>query len=276
MIPENLVETDEYKQLCEILDNEYGVSVGESDRAIVEAKIKRYYERHGFDSLSECLAFIRSDGARLKELGEVVYSPSTHFNRQPRHFRFMTEKLAQERAENSASPAPTKIWCLGCSTGQEAYTAAIYLREFMFSDVTGAGEFSVVGSDCSPNSLQQAQAGSYAIEDIERLRPLNFARYFSSIREGRASVGDDIKSRVTFTYFNLTTSEYLPTAFDFIFLRNALDFHHLRSKLAILKNVRSALRPGGYLILGDCPTLGGDVVCSTGYEWLESGCYKVV
>ncbi len=275
MISEGLVQSDEYKQLCQILDDEYGVSVDESDRSIVESKIRRYYERHGFQSLGECLAFIQSDKSRLQEIAELVYSPSTYFNRNARHFRFMAETLLARRTRNEMDATVTKVWCLGCSTGQEAYTAAIYLRELVFKDDETAKRFSVLGSDCSPSALKRAESGCYAKDDIERLRPLRYAGYFNEAEGGLSVVGPEIQAHVEFTYFNLTSSDYTPRAFDYIFLRNALDFHHLRSKLSILKNVRRALKPDAYLILGECPTLSADVVCTTGYNWLESGCYKV-
>lgn len=263
----------EYHFLATMLEREYGIDLAAASPEIIEAKIGKYRERHNLASTAECIDQIRREGSEAANLGDVIYSQRTCFNRSPEHFRFVVEALRRRPMEQRGA-GPVRVWCAACSTGQEAYTIAIYLLEH-FDGASPEG-FQIVASDCSRTALQRAEAGRYHPLDVRELEPIGAERYFTE-DAGVLTVKPDLRSHLEFRVLNLVTSEYgFDRELDFVFLRNALDFHSAESRLAILRNVHRTLKPGGHLVLGDCPRLAVDDVSAQGYEALADGCYRTV
>jgi len=273
------MESGAFDALCSLLNREYGIDLRATSEDVMQRKLQKYYEKNGLTSLAGCLEFIRGDRARLDEISDFVYSQSTHFNRQAADFKFLVE-TASHRDRGSASPErkPLTVRCLGCSTGQEAYTISIYLMEYVFTTPESWPDFSVQGSDCSLSSLQKARGGRYGIEDIRRLEPIPYARYFVPGGVGEnLSVSPELRRQVEFSQFNLNTSEYdRSQSADYVFLRNALDFHSRESKESILAKLRPTMKDEGYLVLGPDPRIGDLNLFPLGYESLGEGRYRAV
>jgi chemotaxis protein methyltransferase CheR len=276
---QDLLTDGDYDVLCGILAREYGVNLRLTDAGIIRAKLRTYCERHGLASPAECIRRLQDEGARTQELGEIVYSQSTFFNREPGHFQFLLDTLRRQRQEapEDFAARDLAIWCAGCSTGQEPYTVAIYLLDRIFTDPAIPPAFHVLGSDCARASLAQAEAGEYAMADARRFEPMDFSPYFEPIGEERLRIAPAVRARVAFREFNLVTSPYtFDRPFDWVFLRNALDFHDLPSKLTVLGDVRRAMAPGGHLVMGFVPMISVPDIERCGYERIVEGCYRVV
>jgi chemotaxis protein methyltransferase CheR len=266
---------NEYDTLCALLGREYGIDLRAMDKSIVERKCRQYVDKYKLFSLAECLDFIACDQARLQELGDVIYSQSTYFNRQPDDFKFVIDTMIHGPGEVLADETDTlNVWSLGCSTGQEVYTIAVYLMERLGD--CRSSRFRVRGSDCSYSAIEKARAGRYKSDDVRRLEPIDYSKYFAkSDRQDELLARPELCQHVTFSPFNLVTSDYKPHQdFACVFLRNAIDFHTPESKALIMTNVRGALRNGGYLILGEDPGIGRRDMWGYGYELIGDGRYQ--
>lgn len=266
-----MLSDNEYQFLVATLEREYGVDLRAASPEVIEAKIGKYREKHNLASTAECIEQIRQAGPQGAALGDVVYSQRTCFNRSPEHFEFVVNTLRREPRVD-VQGAPARIWCAACSTGQEAYTLAIYLLEHAAAAPAG---FRIVASDCSQSALAVAAAGRYHVLDVRELEPIKPEPYFTRESEEVWVVRPHVRRDVEFKLLNLVTSDYgFGPEFDFAFLRNALDFHSPQSRAAILSAVRRTLAPGGWLVLGDCPRLEPEDVVACGYALDEPGCYR--
>lgn len=267
-----MLSDNEYQFLAATLQREYGVDLRAASAEVIEAKIDKYREKHNLASTAECIERIRQVGAQDAALGDVVYSQRTCFNRSPEHFRFVADTLRRE-ARGKTGNAPVRLWCAACSTGQEAYTLAIYLLEHPDT----REHFHITASDCSQAALAIAAAGRYHVLDVRELAPVPAEPYFTQETETVFVVRPAVRRQVEFKLLNLVTSEYgFGAEFDFVLLRNALDFHSPASRAAILGGVRRTLVAGGRLVLGDCPRLEPQDVLAQGYALEEPGCYRAV
>jgi chemotaxis protein methyltransferase CheR len=268
-----LTGTD-YHTLQQILLAEYGIDLRDYDRDVLARRIADYCQARGLASLAEVVASIGCDAAALRALGDVVYSHTTHFNRTPEHFDYLVDVARQARA---ARPGETfAVWSVGCSTGQEPYSIAIALLARGFEDRDDA-PFRVVGSDCSPAALEAAAAARYRVEDVRRLAPLDYKRYFVETGSNVLEVAPAVRRHVSFGYLNLLTSDYgVEGAFDVVFLRNVLEFHGPAGITTILAKLRSALKSGGHLVQGEKPPMSASDERLCGYECMAPGCYRVV
>ncbi len=272
----DVASPDAYDEICRILDIEYGVDLRSANPGVVQAKFRKFLDLNGLSELAQCLESIRNDPAQLQSLADIIYSQSTHFNREPEHFRYLVKTVLEEQPRRRASPTDRlEIWCPGCSTGQEAYTIAIYLMEYVFTDSQAADAIHITGADCSLPSLETALAGVYPLDDVKGLTPIPYEKYFVEAGQGNLSVGPAVRRQVDFVEFNLVTAEYGPEAsLDWVFLRNAIDFHTVESQRKILTKVRRALKEGGYLVLGAFPVIGMDPAPGRKFELTAPGCYR--
>jgi chemotaxis protein methyltransferase CheR len=273
-----VIEAEGFDTLCSLIYREYGVDIRATNRTIVQRKMERYCAQHGLTSLADCLRFIQCGKIHLQEVGDFVYSQNTMFNRQPADFAFLVDTLLREDRSGSASaPDPLHVVCLGCSTGQEAYTVAIHLMEYVFTSPSSRSAFHVAGLDCSQACLRIAAEGKYQTGDVRRLEPIPYAKYFVPSCDGQHIVGAELRQLVTFRQFNLITSDYtLERDIDYVFLRNAINFHTASSRASILTKVHRTLRARGYLILGEGPRIGKVDVRDYGFESVAAGYYRAV
>lgn len=262
-----------YGELRDLLLREYGVDIHQSTPVIFRNKLEAYLQRHQLSSVDECIGYITADPGRLRQLGDLIYSQSTHFNRQPQDFEFVVERvLEQGQHERATAEDPLTFWSLGCSSGQEPYTLAIHLMQRVFTTPQAARRFRVVGSDCSLASLEKARRAVYPAEDVQKLDPALVREYFEDAGKGELAVAPRVRERVEFNEFNFATPDYpCRGAFDYVLLRNALDFHTRPSRAAILGNVHGALKPGGCLIVGEWPVAPPEL-----FQVLQPGYYTAV
>jgi chemotaxis methyl-accepting protein methylase len=262
-----------YEALRDLLLREYGVDIRAANATVFQNKLEAYLQRHQLGSVGECIDYITADDARMRQLSDFIYSQSTHFNRQPQDFEFVVGRVLEERQhERATADDPLTFWSLGCSSGQEGYTLAIHLMQRVFTTPESARNFRVIGSDCSQPSLETARRGVYPVADVQKLDPGLVDAYFEDAGEGELRVAPRVRERVEFNEFNFTAPHYpYRAAFDYVFLRNALDFHTRPSRAAILGNVHGALKPGGCVIIGEWPLAPADR-----FQVLQPGYYRAV
>src|SRR5205085_8202169 len=108
---------NEYETLSALLSREYGINLQAANQAIAKQKLQKYLDKYNLSSMAQCLQFIGCHRDRLQELGDFIYSQSTHFNRQPEDFRFLVERVQTSGEEMLNKAGRLSIWSLGCSTG---------------------------------------------------------------------------------------------------------------------------------------------------------------
>jgi chemotaxis protein methyltransferase CheR len=152
----------------------------------------------------------------------------------------------------SAKPA-SYILSAGCSTGQEAYSAAISIDEFLKASRVrniAYDDFSIIGADISKSVLAAATKGEYSDMEINRgMNKLTLSVHFDQTPKGW-KVKDEIKRIVKFYHSNFCSDSFIFGKFDLIFCRNILIYFDAATRKNILTRLHSLLNEGGYLIVG--------------------------
>jgi chemotaxis methyl-accepting protein methylase len=143
-------------------------------------------------SLTEYTNLIRGDDAARQALVDQLVVPTTSFFRHPEQFEALRRMLADWRD-------PLTIWCAGCSTGQEAYSLAILLKE------SGRQGWRVVASDVSTEAVERTAAGVYDQRELGDLGPERLR--FLERKGGPWQVTRDLRERVTVVHHNLVTED---------------------------------------------------------------------
>jgi chemotaxis protein methyltransferase CheR len=157
--------------------------------------------------------------------------------------RLVPELLARRSSRLS-------IWSAAASSGQEAYSIAMLLKEMGTVD----RPVDILGTDLSEQILDRAREAKYVQFEVNRGLPAAYlVKYFK--REGLDwQLKDEIRTMVKFRRFDLRQPMAALGKFDIVFCRNVLIYFDVATKIKILNQILTVLNPGGYLFLGGAET----------------------
>lgn len=234
----------------------------EPDREyFVEARIGPLAESKGFPSIADLVRGMRmqNDLSQLHlHVLDALTVNETFFFRDVHPFDALRTKAIPELAAE-AKGRRLQIWSAASSTGQEAYSIAMMLKEM--SPTWGTDTVGIHGTDLTERVLSQAREGNYSQFEVNRGLPAALLiRYFR--QEGsRWILREDVRDMVKFRRMNLVEPWLNLPLFDLIMLRNVLIYFEVDVKKKILENMVRQLQPGGYLVLGSAETTMG--LCSS-------------
>jgi chemotaxis protein methyltransferase CheR len=183
--------------------------------------------------------------------------------------RLLPEIIAEAARSGRRS---LRFWSAGCATGEEAYTLAILgllaLRDAGFAEEAAdrgircrpPWRLDVLGTDISRLVLAQAGAAVYPTHALGAFRdlPRQLERFFPIAPQPAEaelrSVHAAVKQHVRFAQFNLLNRSPAETGFDIVLCRNVLIYLTAAARGEAQGNLKQALRPGGYLLLGPTDT----------------------
>jgi chemotaxis protein methyltransferase CheR len=177
----------------------------------------------------------------------------TEFFRDPEVYRSLRENILPEM------PLPVegkvRIWCAGCSTGEEPYSLAILLREWSFGHPEF--DFEILATDIDAASIRTAEKGEYPMEALLKMPRVQATRWFQT-PGNTAHVISELKRCIRFRVHDLL-GDWPPTlsGFQFVFCRNMLIYLTAPHQQKIYQQFAKVLLPGGYLVLGLTETLLG-------------------
>jgi chemotaxis methyl-accepting protein methylase len=184
--------------------------------------------------------------AELAELVEGLLNGETHFLRTAPHFAALLHTVIPDWRTSHRRGQRLRIASLGCSTGEEPYSIAMVLHEYLTTEELADVELSAV--DVSTRALSAARIGAYEDFQLRELAPAQRSRWFTQ-ENGRWQIHSSLRASVRFLHHNLM--DPLPFAgLDVIFCRNVLIYFQRPVIAACLSEFHAALRPGGHLFLG--------------------------
>ena len=151
-----------------------------------------------------------------------------------------------------------RIWSAASSTGQEAYSLAILLRQWQLQKPNR--NYEIVVTDFSERVLQQAKEGKYSDLEVQRgLTPELLSKHFekNTTDQGHWMVRPDLKRQMSFRKVNLLEDWSDIGTFHIVFCRNVLIYQNMENKKKVIGRLINTILPDGYLVLGAAETLIG-------------------
>lgn len=253
------LSTQEFRLIKNLVQEKFGIHLGEQKRSLIVQRLQKELQAGGFSSYREYYNYVVQDpsGQALLNLGDLMSTNHTYFFREGKHFEFIKRSALpqiigdfRERGEKDL-----RIWCAGCSSGEEPYSLAMVLREFAGEHSPGI-EFRILATDISATALQKAAAGVYTKEQVMRVPPLYRLRYFEGLDDGKWIVKQSIRTMVLFRRLNLIQQEFpFKRRFQVIFCRNVMIYFNEPTRRSLVERFHRHLDPGGYLFTGHSETL---------------------
>jgi chemotaxis protein methyltransferase CheR len=237
-----------------------GIQLDDSKGYLVETRLGGLLVEAGAANFSELFYKVRADtSSKLRgKIIEAITTNETSFFRDSSPFELLRHKLLPElidRRGPAGARIPIRIWSAACSTGQEAYSTAIVLKELL-GDLTRY-DIRILGTDISNKVVAQASYGEYIRHDLERgLAPEALSRHFIASGD-RWKVRDEVRAMATFRTMNLLEPFSFPNPFDIIFCRNVAIYFKEADKSRLFRNLAKYLARDGALIIGSTESISG-------------------
>ena len=189
----------------------------------------------------------------LKSL-QVSYS---EFFRNPLTFAVLEKLVLPELIQQAVRNKHNKlrIWSMACASGQEVYSLAMLLEEYLEIE-SNPIQYSIVASDQSKSEIEQSKKGFYSYSALGNVSLKRLDRWFTKKNEGY-QIKDELRERIDFSVFNVVSDargcppESVFGDFDLIISANILFYYKPEYQKIILDKAGKALSKGGYLVTGE-------------------------
>lgn len=182
----------------------------------------------------------------------------TSFFRDPEVFDALAIQGLDRKVDQLGARDTLRMWCCGCSTGEEAYSLAMLALE-VFERRGQAPRVRVLATDVHPPSVQRAAAGVFPAAALETLPEALRGKYFTALPSGEYKVTEALRRHVVFSVHNVMRDPGFQRV-DLVTCRNLLIYLRPQAQKAVLALFHIALNPDGLLMLGksELPTEQGD------------------
>jgi two-component system CheB/CheR fusion protein len=219
----------------------------------IQRRIVRRMVLTKHETLERYAQFLQGNDKELTALYSDVLISVTSFFRNPEAFDVLRRKvwpaLLQQRGDD-----PIRVWTLGCSTGQEAYSIAMSFVEAA-DKAPRMRKLQVFATDLNDALLDKARHGLYAKNIAQDLSPERLRRFFVE-EEGGYRVNKALREMIVFARQNVVSDPPF-SRLDIISCRNLLIYFEPGLQKRVFPVFHYALKPGGYLYLGASESIGG-------------------
>ncbi|MGH7179905.1 MAG: CheR family methyltransferase [Tepidisphaeraceae bacterium] len=253
------------RELTQLIHQWSGLVIGKNKAYLIRHRLEPVIRASGLGSFDELLNRLQArDHARLREsVIDAITTGETRFFRDPWFFdallRHVLPECASRLKGSGRGRHQVRIWSAGSSTGQEAWSLAMIVREFLDESDPSLHDahFSILAGDISNEAIQTAKAGSYSRTEVDRgVSDARLRKYFTH-RGDRWIVNDSLRKLVQFRRFNLLCLPRELGTFDLALCRNVMIYFDEPTRARVCQSLRRALHPGGWLGLGAAESFGG-------------------
>jgi len=242
-----------------LLRESTGVDFSNYKHTTLHRRIRRRMVVHKVETLKEYLRHIGKKPEELDELYRDLLIHVTGFFREPEAFVALRKHVYPKLFEGRRPDNPIRVWVAGCSTGEEAYSIAITLLEYMWvhsrNISQAATAIQIFATDISDTALDRARSGVYTEAAVSEISAERLKRFFVRL-DGGFQINKSIRDMCIFAKQNLVKDPPFSNL-DLVSCRNLLIYLGPVLQRRVIPSLHYALKPGGYLMLGASETLGG-------------------
>jgi chemotaxis methyl-accepting protein methylase len=246
-------EEQSFKKILVFLLNAKGFDGNHYKTNYIKRRIAVRMRATGVSTYGDYLKILQNSHHEPSRLLDRLTIHVTEFFRDPAVYKAVREKIVPNIF--GVSDKKVRVWCAGCSTGEEPYSLASIFAEW--ASLQMEASFEIFATDIDSRSISTAEKGEYSLESVMKI-PRGLTSRWLHPEGAKISVSLDLKNRVHFRAHDLL-GKWMPGLgnFDLIFCRNLLIYLTGSQQQILYARFANALNPGGYLVLGLTETLLG-------------------
>ena len=243
----------ELAKILRLVRSATGVDFTHYKHSTLGRRIKRRMALRGFETLEDYSRELERDRDEVNALSESFFVTVTAFFREPAVFEELKKSVFPALVENRGPDDPLRIWVPGCSTGEEAYSIAICLMEFLEERKLSLG-FEIFATDISEAAIEKARAATYTGAALAHVSPQRLARFFTRTERAH-QIAKAIRDVCVFARHNMTQDPPF-SRLDLISCCNVLIYLGPVLQRKVLSTMHYALKSTGFLVLGPSESIG--------------------
>ncbi|WP_247233422.1 chemotaxis protein CheB [Telluribacter sp. SYSU D00476] len=253
--PEELLRghESELRKIQLLLFNKYGVDFSLYKQTTIQRRILRRMALNRFEHLGDYTRLLLEKSAEVELLYQDLLINVTSFFREPDVFQALGKKVFLAIMKDRKTLDPIRIWIPACSTGEEAYSFAICLFEYL-SSKSITTPFQIFATDLDAEAIDKARAGIYPKNVLQSISPQRLKRFFTPTAGGYQVI-KALRDTCIFATHNLLKDPPF-SRIDLISCQNVLIYIEQNPQKKILQAFHYALKPSGFLLLGRSETIG--------------------
>lgn len=222
-------------------------------QASVYRRVARRVVLHKCVTLRDYHLLMLQNEEEIDELYNDFLINVTCFFRDEDFYETLRNDAFPNIIENRKLIDPIRIWVAGCATGEEAYSIAITLTEYLEKKDLNIN-FQIFASDLDANAIEKARLGIYPVSSLQNVSSTRLKRHFKKI-DGHYQIEKAIREKCIFSQQNLIKDPPF-SRIDLISCQNVLIYLENDPQQKILQSFHYALKPTGFLFLGKSETIG--------------------
>ncbi|MCG8564765.1 MAG: protein-glutamate O-methyltransferase CheR [Desulfobacterales bacterium] len=226
-----------------------GIHLHNGKEELLKSKIAKRMRITKLDFASY-LHFLENDEDEVIEFIDTVTTNHSFFFRENKSLEYIVQQFSNHPERERKK---FKIWCAACSTGDEAYTLAVQLKEVNLN-------FTILATDISHSVLNTAVKGIYRADKVRNVPSPLLHSYFQrgdGKFAGYVRVKEKIRNQIQFRKFNLINDQAPKNQFDAILCRNVMIYFDPATSESVVNKLHGAVVPGGYFAIGNAESLMG-------------------
>ncbi|ARJ66771.1 chemotaxis protein CheR [Magnetospirillum sp. ME-1] len=247
---------EDFDFVAKLLKDRSGLVITRDKAYLLESRLTPVARKRGLKGLDDLVSGLRTAGEDLlREVTEAMTTNESFFFRDIKPFDQFKNVVLPHLLATRATKKSFRIWSAASSSGQEAYTLAMVLKE---EGAKLAGwKIEIVGTDISTEMLEKAKAGLYSQFEVQRGLPIQLlVKYFKKTAE-MWQIDPAIRGMVQYREYNLLHDLKPLGQFDVVFCRNVLIYFDQPTKTRVLDNISRVMPDDGFLYLGGAETVLG-------------------
>lgn len=258
-------EQDEeiFKQLLTVLRVRRGVDFTYYKSSTLKRRIVRRMALTGIAKPHDYLVYLREHKIEQDALYNDMLISVTNFFRDPPSFELLCNVVLPALVSQKSASEGLRIWIAGCATGEEAYSVAICLEEYL-GEEAAAMKIQIFATDISETAIVKARAGIYRPSDMEGVSPARIQQFFTKV-DGNYQVNKTIRERCVFANHNLLKDPPFSKV-DLISCRNVLIYMEPVLQKRVFNTFHYALNEQGFLMLGKSESIGKNAGLFSAYN----------
>ena len=247
-------EEDRLRRIFRLLQSRNGTDFSRYKRTTVQRRCSaRRMALRQVNGLAEYADLLIQDPEEVQALARDFLIRVTGFFRDPESFAVLAETVFPALFDHRTAQDPIRMWVPGCSSGEEAYSFAMMLLEFL-GDRAASMRVQIFGTDLSDAAIEKARTGIYLDGIVDEVPPERLQRHFTKL-DGHYQVSKAVRDLCVFARHDLTRDPPF-SRLDLVSCRNVLIYLDQTLQQQIFPLFHYALKPDGFLILGPSETIG--------------------
>lgn len=231
-----------------------GADFSQYKSGTVQRRALRRMAIHKIERVSDYAKFLERHPKEVQQLYQDLLIPVTSFFRDLEAFESLKKKVLPTILKDKSANKSIRVWTPGCSTGEETYSLAMILLEFL-GDRASSYQIQLFGTDANERGIEKARAGIYHERISHEVSPMRMRRFFTTVDEGYR-ISRSIRDMCVFARQNVAEDPPF-SHMNLVVCRNLLIYLGQELQRKVIPVLHYALRPNGFLFLGNAESVAG-------------------